>query len=73
VKKDKFLQIADSWGGQTNIPAIYDEKFLNENNKPTCSLKIIWPKCTALRQPCDVHFFRHVKITLQSFRIAQIS
>jgi hypothetical protein len=48
VKKDKFLLILDSCGGQTN-PALYNEKFLNENNEPTCSLKIIITKlCTTM-------------------------
>jgi hypothetical protein len=61
VKKDKFLLILVSWRGQTN-PALYDEKFLDENYGPTCSLKIILPKCTLLCQPCDVYFYRQVKI-----------
>jgi hypothetical protein len=30
VKKDKFLQILDFCGGQTNNPALYDDKFLDE-------------------------------------------
>jgi uncharacterized protein YcgI (DUF1989 family) len=35
VKQGKFLKILDSQGGQINILAIYDEKFLDENDKPT--------------------------------------
>jgi hypothetical protein len=34
------MLILDSWGGQTN-PALYDKKFVDENDEPTCSLKII--------------------------------
>jgi hypothetical protein len=35
--------------GRTEInPALYDEKFVDENDEPTCSLKIIPPKCTPL-------------------------
>jgi hypothetical protein len=41
VKKDKILQTLDSQGGQTNNPVLYYEKFLDENDEPTCSLKII--------------------------------
>jgi hypothetical protein len=52
VKKDKFLQILYCRGGQANNPELCEEKFLDEKNKPTCSLKIIWPKCTLLCQPC---------------------
>jgi hypothetical protein len=55
-----FLLILDSWGGQIN-PALYDEKFVDENDVPTCSLKIIPPKCTPLCQPCAVYFYRQVK------------
>jgi hypothetical protein len=67
VKKDKFLLILDSWGGQIN-PAIYDEKFVDENDEPTCSLKIIPPKCTPLCQPCDVYFYKQVKNYIAKFQ-----
>jgi hypothetical protein len=50
VKKDTFMLILDSCGGQTN-PALHDEKNLDENEL-TCSLKIITPECTLLCQPC---------------------
>jgi hypothetical protein len=50
-----------SWGGLTNNPALYNEKFLFENYESICSLKIIWPKSTPLCQPCNVSFYRQVK------------
>jgi hypothetical protein len=48
MKKCKFLKIIDSQGGQTN-PELNDEKFLDKNDVPICSLKIILPKCRPLR------------------------
>jgi hypothetical protein len=42
VKKRKLMLIVGSWKGQTN-PALYGEKFLEENEEPTCSLKIVPP------------------------------
>jgi hypothetical protein len=60
IKKNKFLLSIDSWGEQTN-PAIYNKKFSEENDEPTCTLKIIPPKCTLLCQPCDVYFYRQFK------------
>jgi hypothetical protein len=67
VKKDKFLLILDSWGGQIN-PALYDKKFVDENDEPTCSLKIIPLKYTPLCQPCDVYFYRQVKNYIAKFQ-----
>lgn len=60
VKEEKFLLLIDSWGGQTN-PVLYDEIFTDEEGLPTCTLKVIPPKCTPLVQPCDVYFYRQVK------------
>ena len=60
VKKEKFLLIIDSWGGQTSSE-IYDDIFVNDDDFPTCQVKIIPPKCTPLCQPCDVYFYRQVK------------
>jgi hypothetical protein len=60
VKKDNFMLILESWGGQTN-PALYSKKFLDGNNELTCSLNIISQKCTSLCQPCNVYFSRQVK------------
>jgi hypothetical protein len=60
IKKDVFLLIADFWEGQIN-PAIYSEKFLNENDEHTSTLEIIPPKCTPLCQCCSVYFCRQVK------------
>lgn len=60
VGSKNFLLLIDSWGGQTN-PEIYDEVFQDENHFPTCTVKIIPPKCTPIIQPCDVYFYRQVK------------
>lgn len=60
VQENKFLLLIDSWGGQTN-PQLYDELFQDEEGLPTCSIKVIPPKCTPLVQPCDVYFYRQVK------------
>lgn len=60
VGENKFLLLIDSWGGQTN-PEMYDEIFQDDENMPTCSVKVIPPKCTPLVQPCDVYFYRQVK------------
>jgi hypothetical protein len=75
VKKDKFLQILDCRGGQANNPELCEEKFLDEMDKPTCSLKIIWLKCTLLCQPCGGCILLQTSkiISLQSFRIAWFS
>nr|XP_034196479.1 uncharacterized protein LOC117612002 [Osmia lignaria] len=59
VQKNPFLYITDSWAGQTN-PALY-EQFKDENEQPTCTFKVIPPKCTSLCQPCDIYFYRQVK------------
>ena len=67
VNNNKFLMIVDSWGGQTS-PAIYDQKFIDENNLSTCTLKIIPPKCTPLCQPCDVYFYRQIKNYIARFQ-----
>ncbi|GFX68857.1 HTH CENPB-type domain-containing protein [Trichonephila clavipes] len=60
VKEEKFLFLIDSWGGQTN-PVLYDEIFTDDKGIPTCTMKVIPPKCTPLVQPCDVYFYRQVK------------
>lgn len=60
VGEKSFLLLIDSWGGQTN-PVLYDEIFQDANGMPTCSIKVIPPKCTPIVQPCDVYFFRQVK------------
>jgi len=40
VKKNKFLLIIDSWGGQTDL-ALYDKLFEEENGKASCTVKVI--------------------------------
>ncbi|XP_017882744.1 uncharacterized protein LOC108626532 isoform X1 [Ceratina calcarata] len=60
VGTEKFLLIIDSSGGQTN-PVLYDEIFSDNVGLPSCTVKVIPPKCTAICQPCDVYFYRQVK------------
>jgi hypothetical protein len=60
-RKVSFCEFLISGGGQMNNPALYDEKFLDKNDEPTCSLKIIRPKYTQLYQRCNVYFYRQVK------------
>jgi len=60
VGEQPFLLIIDSWGGQTN-PELYDDIFQDNEKSPTCTIKVIPPKCTPLVQPCDVYFYRQVK------------
>lgn len=67
VRNNSFLFIVDSWGGQKNIH-IYNQIFRDENNKPTCNLQIIPPKCTPICQPCDVYFYRQVKIIIKKIQ-----
>jgi hypothetical protein len=72
VQENKFLLLVDSWGGQTN-PQLYDDIFQDENGLPTCSIKVIPPKCTPLVQPCDIYFYRQVKNFIKKFKTAHIS
>ena len=65
--KENFLLIIDSWGDQTK-PEIYDEIFKNDYNLPTCTLKVIPPKCTPLVQPCDVYFYGQVKNLIKNLQ-----
>lgn len=69
VKNEKFLLLIDSWGGQTK-PEIYDEIFQDDNKLPTCTIKVIRPKCTSIVQPCDVYFYRQVKIFIKHLQNA---
>jgi len=68
VGKRPFLLLVDSWSGQTN-PLSY-ERFEDENGAPTCTLKVIPPKSTSMAQPCDVYFYRQVKILLKRLQHA---
>jgi hypothetical protein len=72
VKYDKFTLILDPWGGQTNL-ALYDEKFLNENYEPTCSLKIILPNVHHYASLAKWTFTDKEIPTQQNFRIAWFS
>jgi hypothetical protein len=65
VKKDKFMLILEYWRRQTN-PALYDEKFLDENEESTRSLK-----GTPLSAFRCVFLKASKKTTLQNFRIAR--
>jgi hypothetical protein len=67
VGDNLFLFIVDSWGGQKNIQ-MYNEIFRDKNNKPTCNLQIIPPKCTPICQPCDVYFYRQVKVIIKKIQ-----
>jgi len=67
VQNNDFLLLVDSWHGQTNIE-IYDDIFTNKEGNSTCTLKIIPPKCTPLVQPCDVYFYRQVKIFIKKIQ-----
>lgn len=51
----------------------YYKRFIDpeDDNAPTCTLKIIPPKCTPICQPCDVYFFRQVKNFLKRLQNAQ--
>ncbi|XP_076545771.1 LOW QUALITY PROTEIN: uncharacterized protein LOC117611086 [Osmia lignaria lignaria] len=62
VGNNPFLMIVDSWGGGHKNIHMYNEIFVNSENRPTCNLQIIPPKCTPICQPCDVYFYRQVKI-----------
>jgi len=64
VNEEKFLFIVDSWGGQTNLE-MYDTVFQDGDQMPTCTVKVIPPKCTPLVQPCDVYFYRQAKILIK--------
>jgi len=64
VDNNPFLILVDSWGGQKDIH-MYNEIFVNDQNKPTFNLQIIPPKCTPICQPCDVYFYRQVKIIIK--------
>lgn len=37
------------------------ERVKDDNDLPTCTLKVIPPKCISICQPCDVYFYRQVK------------
>ncbi|XP_025160571.1 uncharacterized protein LOC112589900 [Harpegnathos saltator] len=71
VKNDKFLLIIDSWGGQTDA-ALHDEIFWNDDGDATCTLKIILAKCTPFCQPCNVYFYRQVKLLIKRLQNAPI-
>lgn len=64
VGNNPFLIIVDSWGGQKNIH-MYNDNFTNHDNKVTCNLQIIPPKYTPICQPCDVYFYRQIKIIIK--------
>ncbi|KYM98426.1 hypothetical protein ALC62_10866 [Cyphomyrmex costatus] len=69
VNKNKFMLIIDSWEGQTD-PSLHDKIFENDSGEATCTLKFIPPKCTPLCQPCDVYFYRQVKILIKKLQNA---
>ncbi|XP_032679519.1 uncharacterized protein LOC116847972 [Odontomachus brunneus] len=72
VKNEQFLLITDSWGDQTNSQ-IYDDIFVDDEDIPSCQIKIIPSKCTLLCQPCDVYFYRQVRNLAKNYKIVHIS
>ncbi|XP_076667943.1 LOW QUALITY PROTEIN: uncharacterized protein LOC143368769 [Andrena cerasifolii] len=70
VQDNKFLLIIDSWGGgrEGTDRRVYDEIFPRDNNNTNWTLAIIPPKCTPLVQPCDVYFYRQVKIFIKKLQ-----
>lgn len=69
VKQKKCLFIIDSWGGQTD-QTLYNHIFVDEKRACTCTIKVIPPKCTPICQPCDVYFYRQVKIFIKRIQNA---
>lgn len=67
VPDNKFMFILDSWGGQTDISMLHDA-FTDEAGRRTISVEIIPPLCTPLCQPCDVDFFRQVKLFIKKLQ-----
>lgn len=64
VTDNKFLLILDSWGGQTDS-AVINNYFTESDGKRSVELEVIPPHCTPFCQPCDVFFFRQVKIIVK--------
>lgn len=69
VEKNEFLLIIDSWRGQTDS-ALFDDIFHDDNGAVTATIKIIPPKCTPVCQPCDVYFYRQVKMFIKRLQNA---
>ena len=69
VEENKFLLIVDSWGGQTGdvYDDIFPRDYVNSNNN-NWTLAIIPSKCTPLVQPCDVYFYRQIKISIKKLQ-----
>lgn len=59
-KKEEFLLILDSWGGQTDT-AYFNNIFTGDDGNCNSTIEIIPPHCTPYCQPCDVYFFRQIK------------
>lgn len=67
VNQNPFLLVIDSWTRQTNMD-MCDEMFVDEDNMPTCSVKVIPGKCTSMCQPLDVYFYRQVKLLIKKMQ-----
>lgn len=65
VKNEEFLLIIDAWSGQVNTE-MNDAIFSNDEDLPTCTLKVIPGKCTSTCQPLDV--YRQVKILIKKMQ-----
>jgi hypothetical protein len=59
----------DSWGGQADA-TIYDDSFGKQSREVTCTVKVIPSKCTPFCQPCDVYFYRQMKIFIKKVQHA---
>nr|XP_034184618.1 uncharacterized protein LOC117606358 [Osmia lignaria] len=60
------IHTEDSWGVQTGD--VYDRVFVDSNVNETWKLAVIPPKCKPLVQPCDVYFYRQVKIFIKKLQ-----
>jgi len=62
-----FSTIRDGARGQANS-RLYDEVCVKNDGKTTCNLKLIRPKYTPLRQPCDFYFDRQFENIMKYLR-----
>ncbi|CAK9799263.1 hypothetical protein ANTPLA_LOCUS1961 [Anthophora plagiata] len=67
VEKNEFCLMIDSWSGQTDN-SLYNDLFYDNENNTTCTLKVVPLQCTSICLPCDVYFYRQVKILLKQMQ-----
>ena len=68
VQDNNFIIVLDSWDGQTN--AASSKKF--DEFGSSCTLQVISKGCTPYAQPCDVYFFRQVKLLVKRLQNATV-